>query len=122
MREIETFTAVLTPGVVDCHLACPECGIVSVVPIEVMAELVSVKDMEGIKVAELKPKVKAKKIAHRCEQLTVDHVARADRVAEGLDALAKTAAGFKSKDELDELDELGVETAADAVDVDELED
>jgi hypothetical protein len=66
MNELET------PGKVLVRLACPECAVVSAVEMEVMAQLTTVRDMDGQQVAELRPKVKAQKVAHRCRQTTLD--------------------------------------------------
>ena len=61
-----------TPGRLLIRIACPRCNVVSGIEAEVTASLVETTDMDGDVEAALSPKFRAQKIAHVCNQLTLD--------------------------------------------------
>ena len=67
-----------TPDAMLVRLVCPECGIEQTVEVEMAAQLTIVDELDGGKIAKLAPKMKAQKVAHMCQQLTVDSAEAAD--------------------------------------------
>jgi hypothetical protein len=67
----------LEGGQYECTATCPHCGQVAVLTVSIASRLVAVRG----ETARLGLRVKSSKVAHACDQLTLDAVGEADQAS-----------------------------------------
>lgn len=67
----------LEGGQYECTAICPHCGQSAVVAVAIASRLVAVRGESG----KLGLRIKSGKIAHDCDQMTLDAIGEADQVS-----------------------------------------